>query len=119
MIPVRVVYFEGCPNLKSSVELIRETAKEIGVEVAIDEVRVSTDEQAKAERMLGSPTIQVRGIDIDPAARSRTDYAMSCRVFDGNHGLPPRPMLIAALTDTPYAPDCGCKSDTGSKGCCS
>jgi len=117
MIPVRIVYFEGCPNIKPASDLIRRIANELGTEVTIDEVKVSTDEQARAERMLGSPTIQVRGLDIDPSARDRTDFAMSCRVFDGTHGLPPEPMVVAALNDTPYTPGCGCSSNSG--GCCS
>lgn len=111
---VRVVYFEGCPNHKPAVDLVRSVADEVGVPIEIESVLVETPEQARVERMLGSPTIQVDGVDIDPTARSRDDFAFSCRVFDGHAGLPPRAMIAAALTGEAYQ---AC-SGPSEGGCC-
>lgn len=57
--------------------------------------RALTD-QAIAEKFLGSPTFQIDGADIEPSARQRTDFGMSCRRYptaDGPSGLPERRML--------------------------
>lgn len=114
---VRVVYFEGCPNHEPTVSLIREVAAKVGAEVEIEEVKVETDEDARRERLLGSPTVQVDGLDIDPTARERTDFSFSCRVYAGENGLPPREMIAAAMTgQVPDAGACGCSTDA--KGCC-
>ncbi len=114
---VRVVYFEGCPNHEPVVALIREVAAEVGAVVEVEEVKIETDEDSQRERLLGSPTVQVNGLDIDPDARERTDFSFSCRVYAGENGLPGREMIAAALTDlSSHTGSCGCSGDSG--GCC-
>ncbi len=54
-------------------------------------------------------------MDIDPEARSRTDYAFSCRMY-GSEGVPPREMLIGAVAgegseSTPGVGFCGSGSN--------
>jgi len=114
----RVVYFEGCPNAEPAERLVRNVAADVGVEIEVARVEVFTPEDTVRERMLGSPTIQIDGVDVEPAARDRRDYAMSCRVYAGGEGLPPRAMVRAAITGEAYQTSdgaCGCSS----KGCCS
>ena len=96
---VRVVYFEGCPNAKPAVELVREVADEIGVTITTELVRVSSVDEAQRERMHGSPTIQINGLDVDQAQRSNKACSFGCRVFGVANGLPPREMLVAALRE--------------------
>jgi hypothetical protein len=42
-------------------------------------------------RFLGSPTVRVAGRDVEPGADDRRDYAFSCRIYRGPHGVEPRP----------------------------
>ncbi len=114
---VRIVHFEGCPNHKPIVSLVREIADELSVRIELSEVKVLSAEDAVRERMLGSPTIQVRGVDIEPAARIRDDYAMSCRIFHGENGLPPREMIAAALLERDHDPQ-ELSDDDNESGCC-
>ncbi len=93
---VRVLYFDDCPNHPLAVELVRSVVAELGIETSVDEVKVTSQEDAERLRFLGSPTIQVDGVDIDPTARSRTDFAISCRRY-GSSGVPSRDLLAAAL----------------------
>ena len=93
---IQVFYFEDCPNYEPAVELIRRTADEIGVDADIELVSIDSTESADANRFLGSPTIQVEGIDIDPAARDRQDFGLSCRRY-GSSGVPPREWIVDAL----------------------
>jgi hypothetical protein len=66
---VVVLYNEGCPATSKTVELIEECIYELGLHVELRKVLVKTREEAKEKRFLGSPTVQINGIDIDPTAR--------------------------------------------------
>jgi len=95
-VKISILYFEGCPNYPPVVEMARQAVAMHGLDAEIEEVEVAPDDVAR-HRFLGSPTVQVDGVDIDPAARDRTDFAMSCRVYGTRDGLPPREMLLGAL----------------------
>ncbi len=95
---VQVLYFAGCPNHEPAVDLVRRVTAELGVVVEVEEVEVSSGDDVAALRFLGSPTIQVDGLDVEPAARARTDYGFSCRMYDGR-GLPSREALAQSLAE--------------------
>ncbi len=118
---IEILYFEGCPNHQPAVALVRQVVDELGMDASIVDVEVFGPDDAKQLRFLGSPSIHIDGVDVEPEARTRTDFGFACRTYNGE-GLPPRAMLIAALegTDTPpgsgitheenTAPDC-CAGD--------
>ncbi len=97
MTAIRVLYFEGCPNHEPTLSLVRRVVADLELDAQVEPVAVKDAEDAKRLRFLGSPTVQVNGLDIELAARSRRDYAMSCRLYNTPDGLPPREMLLAAL----------------------
>jgi len=47
---------------------------ELGITAGIEEVSVATEEEAAGVGMLGSPTIRVDGIDVEPGADERSDF---------------------------------------------
>jgi|GEM_PF-124361 len=94
---ISVLYFAGCPNHPPVVERIQRVVAEHALDAVVEEVELNDPADAERLRFLGSPTVQVDGVDIEPAARTRTDYAMSCRVYNTPDGLPPEPMLLDAL----------------------
>jgi hypothetical protein len=69
--PVRVVVLhnEGCPSTPKTIELIEACTAEMGIEMAFQKILVTTLTEANKWRFLGSPTIQVNGMDIDPSVR--------------------------------------------------
>ncbi len=73
---VRVVFTEGCPNLSPTLELIENEGKDIGLAVTIEKVLVTSQEQAVQLRCLGSPTVQINGIDIDPEAHRSVSFGL-------------------------------------------
>jgi len=116
---ISVLFFEGCPNHRPTVELARAAVLELGLDAEVQELEVTSPNDVQRLRFLGSPTVQVDGLDIEPAARYRTDYAMSCRVYDTPDGLPPREMLLAALGGDHHAAlDGAARSDGVGPGCC-
>ncbi len=95
---VEVLFFEGCPNHGPTLDLARDAVARVAPNARIEEVEVRDNEDAARLRFLGSPTIQVDGVDIELEARSRTDYAMSCRIY-GRSSMPSREMIEAALAE--------------------
>ena len=47
---------------------------ELSLEMPIERITVATPAEIEKHRFLGSPTIQIGGLDIDPDARDRTDF---------------------------------------------
>ena len=70
-IPLNVVvlYNEGCPATPKTIHLAEECVSELGIHVEIRKVLVNSLEEANEWRFLGSPTVQINGIDIDPTVR--------------------------------------------------
>lgn len=100
MIKVELLYFDGCPSHEAFLPRLRELLAQAGADAAIHERRVESDAAAQRERFLGSPTLRVEGMDVDPAAGERTDYGLKCRLYptgDGLRGAPPDEWVLAAL----------------------
>ena len=93
---VQVLYFAGCPNHMPTVDLAREVIAELSLTAEVEEVEVTSGDDAAQLRFLGSPTVLVNGVDIELSARIRTDFGFSCRTYDGA-GVPPREMMLAAV----------------------
>lgn len=89
---IQVLYFEGCPNHQAAVDLVRSLAPQ----ATIEPVEIKTQEDAVRMRFLGSPTILVNGIDVEPEARSRSDFGFTCRTYNGI-GVPCRELVASAI----------------------
>ena len=88
---VEILYFDGCPNHHPAVALVERVSRELGIEPELRLVNVADQEAAERARFLGSPTIRVGGIDVDPHTEERSDYALSCRVFQTEAGIVGQP----------------------------
>lgn len=93
---IDILYFEGCPNAPAAFDLVRDLVRELGVDAEVREVEVRSKEEAEHLRFLGSPSVRVDGIDVEPAAGSRTDYAFACRMYDSS-GVLPAELVRSAL----------------------
>jgi hypothetical protein len=100
---IDILYFEGCPNHVPTVERVKQIVADMGLTVPVTEVQITTPEEAQQRRFLGSPTVLVNGVDIDPHARQQQRYGVSCRVYLGVAGLPPDDMIRAALQSPPLS----------------
>lgn len=73
-ISIIVLHTEGCPSTPKTVEMIRECSSKLGIPTDLRKVLVRTQDEADAWRFLGSPTVQVNGIDIDSSARTSSIF---------------------------------------------
>ena len=91
---VELLWWEGCPSTPEALEQLKEVLREEGMEPeAVEVVEVETDEQARAERFPGSPTVRLDGVDAIPP--TETDpFSLTCRVYrlrDGRISATPDP----------------------------
>lgn len=83
---VEILYFDGCPNHEPAVALVERINRELGTGAEMRLVNVPDGAAANRLRFLGSPTIRIDGVDVDPLTEQRSDYALSCRIFTTDHG---------------------------------
>jgi hypothetical protein len=88
---VEILYFEGCPNHESARALVERLARELRVEPEIELLEVADPESAVALRFLGSPTVRVEGVDVEPGAEERRDFAFACRIYQSDGGASEQP----------------------------
>lgn len=93
---IEVFYFEGCPNHEPTVALVHEVLADLALSEEVHQVEIRNADEALTHRFLGSPSVHVDGLDIEPDARDKIDYSFSCRTY-GGQGIPLREWIVAAL----------------------
>lgn len=89
---VQLLYYLECPSHERALELIQQALVEEGRHAEIEIIRIDTQEQAQAHQFIGSPTIRINGIEIQP--QPDLPYRLTCRTFIHEDGrLSPLPSL--------------------------
>ena len=99
---VEVFYFKGCPNHLPTVERVRETLHGMGLHEEIREIEVDSQDEAEATAFLGSPSVRINGVDVEPSARGVRAFGLTCRTYidDGTRtGLPSRELISEAIAE--------------------
>ena len=98
---VEILYFEGCPNHEAARALVERVSRDLAIDPEIRMVEVSNEETAARLRFLGSPTVRVDGVDVEPGAAARDEFVLACRVYrtdSGFAGVPDELWLRKGLT---------------------
>lgn len=96
---ITLLYFEDCPNWKLAEERLAAVVSE-RPDVRVKHVLVHTPAEAERLGFLGSPSIQVNGVDA--FAEPGSQVGLSCRRYstpDGYQGAPSMEQLRGVLTD--------------------
>jgi hypothetical protein len=99
-VKIELLYVDGCPSYEAFLPHLRELLGRAGVQVPTEQRRVACGADAEQERFLGSPTLRIDGVDVDPAAAGRADYGLKCRLYptgEGLGGAPPDAWVLDAL----------------------
>jgi hypothetical protein len=99
---IEVLYFEGCPNSSQTVERVKDVLREEGLRPEVSEVNITDEGTARAVGFLGSPSVRIDGIDIEPDARSSNNFGIVCRTYADSgrrEGLPPKALIGAAIQE--------------------
>jgi len=92
---ISVLVFEGCPHAEAAVGLARRIADRLAPGSVVERVDVGTPGMAEAIGFLGSPSIQVDGVDVE--GRRASSGALCCRTYEGGAGVPPEWLVEAAV----------------------
>ncbi len=97
---IEFLFWAGCPSHPEALALLRSVLEERGLDVEVEVREVRTDDEAKALRFPGSPTIRIGGRDVDPAGADARP-SLTCRIYrlpDGRVSpVPTRTQLEEAL----------------------
>lgn len=96
---VTLLYFEGCPHWKIASERLNALALE-RTDVTVKQQLVETPEQADRFGFLGSPSIQVDGVDV--FAEPGSQVGLTCRRYltpGGFEGAPTLEQLRRMFAD--------------------
>lgn len=99
---VEVMYIADCPNHESTLEHARAALQAMGVPAVVDEVEVRTEADAEMWQFLGSPTVRVNGLDVEPEARGSRHFGFGCRSYLENgrrSGQPSKELIQRALEE--------------------
>lgn len=96
---VEVLYFEGCPNHQPAVDALQSVLHELGIAARVESTRVHDQAEAAATDFIGSPTIRIDGVDVEPTDAPSVPR-IACRIYrtsGGLSGVPDRATLTEAL----------------------
>lgn len=77
MIKVNVYSLDGCGDTPATIELVKETARELNLNIAFSQITITTDEDVQKHKFPGSPTVRINGLDIEPEMRGAIHLGMS------------------------------------------
>jgi hypothetical protein len=84
---VELLWWEGCPSHPETLADLERSLAEEGLGTEVESIEVGSDEQARAERFPGSPTVRIDGEDIFPSGESEP-FSLCCRVYRLRDGRP-------------------------------
>jgi hypothetical protein len=108
---IEILYFDGCPHSGQAYDRVLEVLREEGVSGEIVKVNVTDNTIAQAVGFLGSPSIRINGLDVEPDARSSKAFGMMCRTYSdasARVGLPSRELIRKAVREAAGEKDVGC-----------
>jgi hypothetical protein len=100
---VELLYFDGCPSYERLLPRLSELVAGADPDAEVELRRVESIKAAERERFLGSPTVRIDGVDVDPGAADREDFGLKCRLYrteEGTSGLPPERWIRDALGES-------------------
>lgn len=98
---IAVLYIEGCPAYKATVERVSAVLSERGIETEIRLIRVESEDHARVLGFLGSPTVRVDGVDIESETGDSRRLGFACRVYatpTGIEHIPPVALIRGAIS---------------------
>ena len=90
---IELLWWQGCPSWERALGELRSIARDLGIDPeAIRITEVHTDCDAERAGFVGSPTIRVEGVDVQPPGDE--PVGLTCRVYtlrDGRISPTPDP----------------------------
>lgn len=82
---VELLFWAGCPSHPKALAELREAMVDLALDPSPVVVReIETESQATLERFVGSPTIRIDGVDVQPPGEE--PVGLTCRVYHRRDG---------------------------------
>jgi hypothetical protein len=82
---VEFLFWEGCPSHPKALAELREAMVDMALDPSTVVVReVETQAEAALEGFVGSPTIRIDGVDVQPPGEEPA--GLTCRIYYGRDG---------------------------------
>lgn len=83
---VELLWWEGCPSTDQALAELQNALREAGLEAAgVRMTQMRTDDDARETGFVGSPTIRIDGIDVQPPGEQEP-AGLTCRVYHRRDG---------------------------------
>ncbi|WP_237558694.1 DF family (seleno)protein [Candidatus Methanodesulfokora washburnensis] len=98
---IQLFYTSECPTKDLALDELRRALEELGLKADVEEIFIADEIEARSYKIIGTPTIRVNGVDIDPEFRDTGEYTASCtRVYrwaGSIYQYPPKEMIKEGL----------------------
>jgi hypothetical protein len=82
---VELLFWDGCPSHTKALAELREAMMDVALDPSTIVLReVETQAEATLERFVGSPTIRIDGLDVQPPGAEPA--GLTCRVYHRRNG---------------------------------
>jgi Domain of unknown function (DUF2703) len=92
---IEVLYVSDCPNHPPTVERVKQVLASENLSVAVHEVLVSSESEAKLFQFFGSPTVRINGKDVEAVEHGVP--GLSCRIYENSSGVPSQESVRCAI----------------------
>jgi len=100
-IRIEILARQDCVNRRMARIVVDRAVAQSGIPVELEVVNVKTESQAEKRRFLGSPSVRVDGLDVEPGSSGRTDFTLGDRIYrcglGGVQGWPDERWIRSAL----------------------
>jgi len=97
---IEVLYVEGCPHFPATVNAVKRVLWQLSLVCPIVETKVGDQNTAMSIGLLGSPTVRINGVDVEPSARQRISFGLMCRRYEGSGGVPSEELIRSAIVES-------------------
>jgi len=95
---VEVIMIPKCEAGPQTVRLVEETMRQMGVKGTVEQIVIHDTAEANRYRFLGSPTVRINGLDIEPSRRSEESFGPAWRRY-GASSMPGEELVRSALKE--------------------
>ncbi len=100
---IRFLHTRGCHGYQKAMSELEVALEEAGLPVRFEVILVNSQIMAEEYRFIGSPTIRINDVDIEPEAVDVERFGLtSCRPYfwkDKFYDYPPKDMILAAIKE--------------------
>lgn len=73
---IELIFAPGCGSAAPTEQMMGTFLEERGIDAEMTITLVAEPEDARRLRFLGSPTVRVNGVDVEPGADERLDFGL-------------------------------------------